>query len=131
MKTILSTVAIAVLLCSVAQAACGADADEGAEVTQMAKEHYKQGLDAYKAGKYDLAIKHLKQAYLLKRLPALLLNIGATYRKKGEYDQAIHNYQKYLDEAPPDAKDRGDVQQIIEELKREKAGPPPAQPQET
>ncbi|MCU1277165.1 MAG: hypothetical protein JWM53_711, partial [bacterium] len=55
-----------------------------AEITAMAKEHYKLGLDAYKNAKYPEAIKELKQAYLLKRLPALLLNIGATYRKMND-----------------------------------------------
>src|SRR3954462_10588228 len=72
---------------------------DDAEVTKMAKEHYKAGLDAYKAGQYDVAIKELKRAYLLKRLPPLLLNIGATYRKMGDLDLALHFYKKYLDEA--------------------------------
>jgi hypothetical protein len=127
MKTFLSTVALTALLCA-AGSARAQDADD-AEVTRMAKEHYKSGLEAYKAGKYEIAIKELKKAYLLKRLPALLLNIGATYRKMGDYDLALHFYQKYLDEAPPDAKDRGEVQGIIAEVQKEKAGggaPPPA-----
>ncbi len=121
MKTLFSTVALAALLCSSAAVAHAQDADD-AEVTRMAKEHYKAGLEAYKAGKYDVAIKELKKAYLLKRLPALLLNIGATYRKMGDYDLSLHFYQKYLDEAPADARDRGEVQNIIAEVQKEKAG---------
>jgi hypothetical protein len=95
---------------------------DDAEVTKMAKEHYKAGLDAYKAGQYDVAIKELKRAYLLKRLPPLLLNIGATYRKMGDLDLALHFYKKYLDEAPPEAKDRPDVEAIIKEIESQKAG---------
>ncbi len=53
------------------------------------------GLEAHKAGQYDVAIKELKRAYLLKRLPPLLLNIGATYRKMGDLDLALHFYKKY------------------------------------
>jgi len=121
MKTLLSTMALATLLCASAATVRAQDADD-AEVTRMAKEHYKAGLEAYKAGHYDVAIKELKKAYLLKRLPALLLNIGATYRKMGDYDLSLHFYQKYLDEAPPDAKDRGEVQNIIAEVQKEKAG---------
>lgn len=124
MRSILSTsllvgVLAATMPCMAPSVARAEDADD-AEVTRMAKEHYRLGLDAYKAGKYDVAIKELKKAYLLKRLPALLLNIGATYRKLGDLDLATHFYQKYLDEVPPTAKDRGDVQKLIAEIKLEK-----------
>jgi tetratricopeptide (TPR) repeat protein len=88
---------------------------DDAEVTRMAKEHYKLGLEAYQTGNFATAIKELKKAYLLKRLPALLLNIGATYRKMNDNDNAISYYKKYLTEAP-DARDRGDVEKIVAEL---------------
>jgi tetratricopeptide (TPR) repeat protein len=88
---------------------------DDAEVTRMAKEHYKSGLEAYEAGNYPTAIKELKKAYLLKRLPALLLNIGATYRKMNDNDNAISYYKKYLTEAP-EARDRGEVEKIVSEL---------------
>jgi hypothetical protein len=94
---------------------------DDAEVTKMAREHYKAGLEAYKAGQYDVAIKELKRAYLLKRLPPLLLNIGATYRKMGDLDLALHFYKKYLDEAPPEARDRADVEATVKDIEREKA----------
>ncbi len=98
-----------------------AESSDEAEITAMAKEHYKLGLDAYKNGKYPEAIKELKKAYLLKRLPALLLNIGATYRKMSDIDNAVYYYKKYLAEAP-DAKDRGDVEKTLAELEKEKPG---------
>jgi hypothetical protein len=123
MKTLFSTALAAVLLCALPQGARAEEED--AEVTRMAKEHYKLGLEAYKSGKFDVAIKELKKAYLLKRLPALLLNIGATYRKMGDLDLAIHFYQKYLDEAPAEAKDRPEVQKTLAEVKAQKAGGPP------
>jgi tetratricopeptide (TPR) repeat protein len=121
MKNVLWTVALGALLCA-GPASFAQSSDDDAEVTRMAKEHYKQGLDAYKAGKFDVAIKELKKAYLLKRLPALLLNIGATYRKMGDYDLALHFYKKYLEEAPADARDRGEVEKTIAEIGVEKAG---------
>jgi hypothetical protein len=94
-------------------------ADDEAEITAMAKEHYKLGLDAYKSGRYPEAIKELKKAYLLKRLPALLLNIGATYRKMNDADNAIYYYKKYLAEAP-DARDRPEVERTLADVEREK-----------
>ena len=54
----------------------------------------------------------MKKAYLLKRLPALLLNIGATYRKMNDYENSVYYYKKYLAEAP-DAKDRGEVEKTL------------------
>ncbi len=116
MKSLVSMAfALALVLgCATARAQEGQEDDP--EVLKMAKEHYKLGLEAYKAGKYDVAIKALKRAYLLKRLPPLLLNIAATYRKLGDNQMALHFYKKYLDEAPPDAKDRDDVQRTIVEI---------------
>jgi hypothetical protein len=122
MKNVLATVALGALLCAGPTTSFAQQGDDDAEVTKMAKEHYKAGLDAYKAGHFDVAIKELKKAYLLKRLPALLLNIGATYRKMGDLDLALHFYQKYLEEAPQEARDRGDVEKTIAEIKAEKAG---------
>jgi hypothetical protein len=108
------------LLCSVAAQSAYAQDDDEPDAVAQAKEHYKAGLDAYKAGHYDVAIRELKKAYLLKKLPPLLLNIGATYRKMGDLDLSLHFYQKFLDEAPSDAKDRPEVEGIIAELKSQK-----------
>jgi hypothetical protein len=118
MKSFVVSAFVAALLC-VAPAAARAESSDEAEITAMAKEHYKLGLDAYKTGRYPEAIKELKKAYLLKRLPALLLNIGATYRKMNDLENAHYYYKKYLAEAP-DAKDRGDVEKTIAEIVREK-----------
>ena len=97
---VLAAFAAASLLCT-SVAVAKPESNDEAEITAMAKEHYKLGLDAYKAGKYPDAIKELKKAYLLKRLPALLLNIGATYRKMNDLDNAVYYYKKYLAEAVP------------------------------
>lgn len=124
MKSFVLTAFAAVLLCTSAGVARAESTDE-AEITAMAKEHYKLGLDAYKAGKYPDAIKELKKAYLLKRLPALLLNIGATYRKMHDLDNAVYYYKKYLTEAP-EARDRSEVEKTLAEIEKERpAGAPP------
>jgi len=120
MKGTVVSALVAALLC-IAPVVAHAESSDEAEITAMAKEHYKLGLDAYKNGKYPEAIKELKKAYLLKRLPALLLNIGATYRKMGDVDNAVYYYKKYLAEAP-DARDRGEVEKTLAELDKEKPG---------
>jgi hypothetical protein len=101
---------VSVLACGIASVAYADDND-----TRVAKEHYRLGLDAYKAGHYPEAIKELKKAYSLKKLPPLLLNIGATYRKMGNIEEATTYYQKYLAESP-DARDRPEVEKILAEL---------------
>ena len=89
MKWAVVSALVATFLC-VTPAAARAESSDEAEITAMAKEHYKLGLDAYKQGRYPEAIKELKKAYLLKRLPALLLNIGATYRKMNDTENAVY-----------------------------------------
>jgi hypothetical protein len=120
MKGCVVSALVAAFLC-VTPAVARAESSDEAEITAMAKEHYKLGLDAYKNAKYPEAIKELKKAYLLKRLPALLLNIGATYRKMNDIDNAVYYYKKYLAEAP-EAKDRGEVEKTLAELDKEKPG---------
>lgn len=93
---------------------------EDPEITAMAKQHYKLGQDAYAAGKYDVAIRELKKAHLLKRIPAILINIAMTYRKTKDFDMSIYFYKKYLAEAPPDDKQRPKIEQDLAETMKEK-----------
>lgn len=95
--------------------------DDDPEVTRMAKEHYKLGLDAFNAGKFDQAIKELKKAYMLKRLPAILLNIGLSYRKTKDFDMALYFYKKYLQEAPAEDKGRPAAESALGEIEAERA----------
>ena len=129
MRTTLKTVALCALILAVPGMRKAAAQDEDAEITRMAKEHYKIGLDAFKAGHYPEAIKELKKAYLLKRLPPLLINIAKTYEKLNDPDNAIYYYKKYLAETPVDGKDRDTVKQAIAEVEAVKSGktatPPP------
>lgn len=107
--------------------------EEDPEITAEAKKHYKLGQDAFAAGQYDLAIKELKRAYVLKRIPAILVNIAMTYRKTKDYEMATYFYRKFLAEAPPEDKQRQQVEAAIGEVDKEKtaaAAPPmaPAKP---
>jgi tetratricopeptide (TPR) repeat protein len=123
MKGCIHTTLIAALLLCAASVALAENGDD----TAMAKEHYSLGLQAYKAGKYAEAIKELKKAYLLKRIPALLINLGATYRKMGDSENALYYYKKYLAEAP-NARDKGDIEKLAAELEKERSGSASAGP---
>lgn len=94
--------------------------DEDPEVVAEAKKHYKLGQDAYAEAKYDVAIKELKKAYLLKRIPAILVNIASTYRKTHDYEMALYFYRKFLSEAAPDDKQRPSVETALVETEKER-----------
>lgn len=94
--------------------------EEDPEITAMAKQHFKMGQEAYAAGKYEVAIKELKKAYVLKRIPAILVNIAMTYRKTKDYDMAVYFYKKFLAEAPPDEKSRPKIEQELSETEQER-----------
>lgn len=94
--------------------------DEDPEVVAEAKKHYKLGQDAYAEGKYDVAIKELKKAYLLKRIPAILVNIASTYRKTHDFEMALYFYRKFLTESAADDKQRPSVETAIGETEKER-----------
>ncbi len=94
--------------------------DEDPEVVAEAKKHYKLGQDAYTEGKYDVAIKELKKAYLLKRIPAILVNIAMTYRKTHDYEMSLYFYKKFITESTPDDKQRPSVEVAIGETEKER-----------
>jgi tetratricopeptide (TPR) repeat protein len=95
-----------------------AQKDVAADDTVLARQHYQAGLEAFRAARYQVAIDELNQAYELKPLPLLLVNIGTTYRKMGDNDRAALFLKKYLEDAPPDARDRREVAAALEQVER-------------
>ncbi len=93
---------------------------EDPEIVNQAKAHFKAGQDAFAAGKYDVAIRELKRAYVLKRFPAILINIATTYRKTKDYDMALYFYRKFLSEAPADDKARSKAEAEMAEVEQER-----------
>ena len=71
--------------------------------TKQAKQHFQKGMQYFQAGDFPNAVTELKEAYKIKRLPALLFNIGQTYRKMDDTDMAIFYFDKFLKEAPANA----------------------------
>jgi tetratricopeptide (TPR) repeat protein len=128
-KTLLSATAVALLAMSfpiqsnwleVIGCRQASAQEEDPEITAEAKKHYKLGQDAYTDGKYDLAIKELKRAYVLKRIPAILVNIAMTYRKTKDYEMAIYFYKKFLADVPADDKQRPSIEAAIGEVEKER-----------
>jgi tetratricopeptide (TPR) repeat protein len=65
-----------------------------------AKAHFEQGRSYYDAGAYDDALREYQAAYKLMPAPPFLFNIAQCYRLKGDKQNAVDYYQKFLDKAP-------------------------------
>lgn len=128
MRSLATSAAVVAALLVAAPGMVHAQNNDDAALTELAKEHYKAGLAAFQAGRYNEAITELKAAYLLKKLPPLLLNIAKTYEKLGDRANAISYYQRYLAEAPPDAAGRPDAAQALAAMGAPAEPAPPQQP---
>ncbi len=64
----------------------------------------EEGNNFFKEGKYDTALL-MYQEFLAKNPGAyqVLLNIGDCYREKAEYDKAVENYNKLIEQAGTDS----------------------------
>ncbi|MSP62302.1 MAG: hypothetical protein EXR72_18620 [Myxococcales bacterium] len=117
-----SGLVLALLVAFASPVAAGSD---DSELMANAKLHYELGAKAYRAGQYREAVRELKMAYLLKRLPPLLLNLGSAYEKLGDQENAIYYYRKFLAESPEDGPDRDEAKQKLAALKPGARVPPP------
>jgi hypothetical protein len=95
-------VAVAVLLAALAPLAL---ADEPVDPA-AAREHYKAGEQLYDQGKYEEAIAEYEAAYHLKPHFDTLYAIAQAYERLLEFGQSVYWFERFLREAPPDAKDR-------------------------
>ena len=83
------------------------DAQAQDQVTDLAREKFKEGVAAYDSGKYEQARTAFLQAYALKRHPAVLLNLGQSELKSGYTEDAGNHLQQFLrdfKQATPDQK---------------------------
>lgn len=88
---------------------------------------YHDGQTAYDAKKYDDAIAAWSQSYELSHLPALVFNLAQAYRLKGDCDDAVTNYKKFL-ELDPKSKQRPAAEGFIKDLEPCPVAEPPKPP---
>src|SRR5581483_2640659 len=89
-----------------------AAADEG---EQTARRHFAQGDAAYKAGRYDDALKEFEAGYAISQRPGFLVNMGHSEHKLGHLREARALYKKYL-LVDANSKLRDEVRALIREL---------------
>jgi tetratricopeptide (TPR) repeat protein len=75
---------------------------------------------AYKAGKFEQAVKLLKEAYTLFPEPILVYNLGRAQEGMGDIEGAIASYEKYLADGKQ-ISDRGAIERRVATLKAQLA----------
>lgn len=73
---------------------------------------------AYNLGHFDEAARRYEEAYRLIQDPALLFNLGQSYRLGGQPQKALSAYRAYLRTSPPSAANRGQVEKRIAEIEK-------------
>jgi iron complex outermembrane receptor protein len=105
--------ALLLLACLLAITAVGLPGVAWADARTEARTHFKKGMGHVAAGRYEEGISELKQAYELLPHPNVLYNIARAAAESGDLEQAIVYYKKYLEGAPPD---KDEVGQIVANL---------------
>ena len=71
-----------------------------ADAVTTAKEHYTRGSTLFDLGRFEEAAKEFEAAYEAKNDPALLFNIGQSFRSAGLYAKALVAYRAFLRKVP-------------------------------
>jgi len=104
---------------ALAVAPAGVEAQDPPNVVQ-AREHLNRGTALLDQENYDAALVEFMRAYDLvgehPARPLILFNIARAHERLFRYDQALEYYSRFLQEAPPDAPQRGEVQGTMRAL---------------
>lgn len=102
-----------VVLCALTPVARAQD-----ESLNRARELFDKAQTLFEAGTYDKAAEYFEKAYEARNFPQFLFNVGVCHEKQQNYQLAIDYYNRYLAEKP-EAKDKKELRERIEVLKRE------------
>lgn len=78
-------------------------------VDQQYKALTQKAAKAYGAEQYEQSLELFNQAYAIKPVPNLLYNMGRIEEKRGNFDEAIGHYEKFVTEPGVDIKARKDA----------------------
>lgn len=95
-------------------------AGEEAGDTAKAESLFAESAEAYKAGRFALAVQLLEEAHRLSNEPVLLFNLAKAHEGRGDLPAAIDAYERYLRDAKM-IPDRGAIETRVETLKAQVA----------
>ncbi len=84
---------------------------------KKALELFDRGKIQYDLGRWQQAVELWMQAYETFDAPEFLFNIGQAFRHKGDCEQGLFFYRRYL-ASKPNAKNRDEVEKFIADLER-------------
>lgn len=90
-------------------------------VTAQARARFKEGVDAYDKGQYEVARLAFLQAYTLKKHPSVLLNLAQSTAKAGRSLEAARYFQQFLREPGTTTQQQRDAEGGLAEV-RQKLG---------
>jgi tetratricopeptide (TPR) repeat protein len=85
------------------------------EAVARARELYKSGEKAFKAGRYEDALHDWETGYQLSNRPLFLLNMGHAERRRGQLANARTLYKRFL-LMEPETKLRGEIEGVLGEI---------------
>jgi tetratricopeptide (TPR) repeat protein len=89
------------------------------DAMERARAHYEAGRALFSLGSYQEALREFTAGYQLAGKPRFLVNLGQTYRKLGQLEEARAMYRRFLDQVPRDDPDRTAVLTLLGEVERE------------
>ena len=88
--------------------------------TVQARARFNEGVTAYDKGQFEAARLSFQQAYLLKKHPAVLVNLAQSSAKSGHSLDAAKYFQQYLKEnGATTTQQRGDAEKGLEEARKQ------------
>ena len=106
----------AALLVAGSPSAAQGQGGDAAEKRRQASAHVKQGDQHKEAGAYDDAAREYQAAYELVPHPVLFFNLAQVYRLKGDREQALEYYERYL-AGDPDGRASAQARRFASELR--------------
>lgn len=86
-----------------------------ADATKRAREHFRAGDEAFKAGKFDEAYAEFEAGFTLSNRPLFLLNMAHAARRRGDLSKARAQYKRYL-LMEPESKFKAEVETVLVEI---------------
>jgi hypothetical protein len=102
----------------------------GASEPPAAVQHFVAGKQLYDAHLFRRALAEFEAGFVASELPGFLLNMAQCHRRLGDLDEALRDYQSYLERDATSGTAR-EVREIVDELApraREEPPPPPPPP---
>jgi hypothetical protein len=105
----------ALVITPVAPTAQARATEDDENVDQVAREHYRRGEVAFKAGRFDQAYREWEEGYRISSRPLFLVNMAHAQRRRGDLRNARALYQRFL-LVEPQTKMRRELETVIREI---------------